>query len=72
MIVEQVGEALRELSASGRDRGAADRAEPRRRDRRRRRIGVMVERPHRAEIAARSSPPIGAAGAPARRALAGR
>ena len=34
VIVEQVAQALRELGGRGRDRGAADRAEPRRRDRR--------------------------------------
>ena len=33
MIVEQVAQALRELAAENADRGAADRAEPRRRDR---------------------------------------
>ena len=42
VIVEQVGETLRGAGGRGRDRGAADRAEPRRGDRGRRRVAVMV------------------------------
>ena len=71
MIVEQVVEALRGLAAEERDRGAADRAEPRRRDRRRRSHRRDGQRPHRAARCRRAE--LGgrprAAGAAARPAL---
>ena len=55
VIVEQVVEALREPGRRRRDRGAADRAEPRRRDRRRRPHRRDGQRPHRARDAGGAS-----------------
>ena len=71
VIVEQVAQALRDAGRRGRDRGAADRAEPRRRDRRGRPHRRDGQRPHRAARCRRRE--LGrrprAAAAPARRAL---
>ena len=57
VIVEQVAQALRAAGRRGRDRGAADRAEPRRRDGRRRSHRRDGQRPHRARDAGRASWP---------------
>ena len=73
VIVEQVATMLTTIAAGRRDRGAADRAEPRRRDRRRRHDRRDGQRAHRAldaRVRARGRPR--AAAAPARRRAPGR